>query len=121
MQRRGLFYSLRGAADWRFLGPDGAVSIQAKGRLCVNNGDMLRDAAIEGLGVAALPTFIAGPAIDAGRLVVIDIGLPTEEEHIFIAHPQGRHPSAKLRALADHLRRAFGDPPYWEPGLSARR
>jgi hypothetical protein len=37
-----------------------------------------------------------------------------EEEFIFIAHPDGRHPSAKLRALADHLRKAFGSPPYWD-------
>jgi DNA-binding transcriptional LysR family regulator len=112
----GLFYSLRGAADWRFIGPDGPSSVRARARLCVNNGDMLRDAAIEGLGIAVLPTFIAGPAIGAGQLEVIDIGLSTEDEHIFLAHPEGRHPSAKLRALADHLRKAFGTPPYWEPG-----
>jgi hypothetical protein len=26
--------------------------------------------------------------------------------------------SAKLRALAQHLKRAFGDPPYWEEGTN---
>ena len=31
-----------------------------------------------------------------------------------MAHSQGRDPSAKLRALRDHLKDAFGDPPYWE-------
>jgi hypothetical protein len=31
-----------------------------------------------------------------------------------MAHPQGRRASAKLRALAQHLRAAFGTPPYWE-------
>jgi hypothetical protein len=33
---------------------------------------------------------------------------------IYLAHPEGRHASAKLRALADCLRIAFGDPPYWD-------
>jgi hypothetical protein len=32
-----------------------------------------------------------------------------------MAHPEGRNPSAKLRAVADHLRKTFGDPPYWDP------
>ena len=36
-----------------------------------------------------------------------------------MAHPGGRRPSAKLRALADCLRAAFGDPPYWEIFWSA--
>jgi hypothetical protein len=34
-----------------------------------------------------------------------------------MAHPEGRRPSAKLRALAEHLRAAFGNPPYWEKSL----
>jgi DNA-binding transcriptional LysR family regulator len=92
----------------------GAVIVRADARLSVNNGDMLRDAAIAGLGIALLPMFIAGAAIRAGELSVIDIGIAAEEEFVFIAHPQGRRASAKLRALAQHLRTAFGKPPYWE-------
>jgi len=64
-----------------------------------------------------LPMFIAHQAIAEGRLVPLDIGLMAEPEFIFLAHPEGRRPSAKLRALGDHLRRAFGDPPYWDRGL----
>ncbi|MFB2604182.1 LysR family transcriptional regulator, partial [Rhizobium phaseoli] len=33
---------------------------------------------------------------------------------IYMAHPAGRNPSAKLRAIADHLKKSFGDPPYWD-------
>jgi DNA-binding transcriptional LysR family regulator len=80
----------------------------------MNNGDMIHDAAVAGLGIAHLPMFVAGPAIRAGKLRVIEIGIQAEEECIFVAHPQGRHASAKLRALAQHLRAAFGTPPYWE-------
>jgi DNA-binding transcriptional LysR family regulator len=113
----GIFYANRGVADWRFVSEGQAVTAHASARLCVNNGDMLRDAAIAGLGIALLPMFIAGPDIGLGRLRVIDVGVRPEIEHIFIAHPQGRRASAKLKALADHLRAAFCAPPHWEKHL----
>jgi DNA-binding transcriptional LysR family regulator len=112
---RGIFYTNRGVADWRFQGPNGAVLVRARFGLRVNNGDMIRDAAAAGLGIALLPTFIAGPAVGAGTLAAIDVGCAPDTEFIYMAHPEGRRPSAKLRAVADHLKKAFGDPPYWDP------
>lgn len=117
---RGIFYTNRGVADWRFPriagSGNGEDAIVVRGRLGLglNNGDMIRDAAISGLGIALLPMFIAGPAIKTGQLVPVDIGMHPENEFIFMAHPDGRHPAAKLRALADHIRKVFGSPPYWE-------
>lgn len=111
---RGIFYTNRGIDDWRFEGPDGAVKVRARIGLRVNNGDLLRDAAVAGLGIAFLPTFIASEAIKAGSLKVIDVGTEAAQEYVVIAHAEGRRPSAKLRALADWLRTAFGDPPYWD-------
>lgn len=115
---KGIFYTNRGIADWRFATPTGVEIIRAHVGLRVNNGDMLRDAAIAGLGIALLPLFIAGPDIRAGNLTVVDVGVRPAPEFIYLAHPEGRRPSAKLRALADHLRAAFGDPPYWEQGIA---
>lgn len=111
---RGIFYTFRGVADWRFHGADGAVIVRARQGLVMNNGDMIRDAAIAGLGIALLPTFIVGSALRDGLLVEIDVGDRPEAEFIYMAHPEGRNPSRKLRAIADHLKQAFGDPPYWE-------
>lgn len=111
---RGIFYTNRGVADWRFQTANGAAIVRARLALGMNNGDMLRDAAVAGLGIALLPAFIAGPAIRQGLLQEIEIDHKPEPEFIYMAHPQGRNPSAKLRAVADHLRTAFGDPPYWD-------
>jgi DNA-binding transcriptional LysR family regulator len=116
-QHDGLFYANRGVADWRFKTRGKAVIARAKARLYVNNGDLLRDAAIAGLGIALLPMFLAGDAIRSKKLRVIDIDVQAEEEFVYIAHPEGRRPSAKLRALADHLRAAFGTPPYWDANV----
>jgi DNA-binding transcriptional LysR family regulator len=110
----GIFYMNRGVADWRFHGPGGAVNVRAHVALRVNNGDMSRDASVAGLGIALLPTFIVGAAIKSGALRAIDVGMAAAEEHIVLAHPEGRRSSAKLRAFADWLREAIGEPPYWD-------
>lgn len=111
---RGIFYTNRGGADWRF-GSGGQVRVvRGQPGMVLNNGDMMRDAAAAGLGIALLPTFIAGDALRAGTLRIVDIGVEAEQEFIYIAHADGQHPSAKLRALAAWLKDAFGSPPYWE-------
>jgi DNA-binding transcriptional LysR family regulator len=114
-RHKGIFYTNRGVSDWRFQAPDGAIVVRASQAVGMNNGDMIRDAAVAGLGIALLPAFIAGPAISEGLLTEIDVGYRPEAEFIYMAHPEGRNPSAKLRAVADHLRKTFGDPPYWDP------
>jgi DNA-binding transcriptional LysR family regulator len=119
-RHRGVFYTNRGAADWRFIdGKGNAVVVRGEVAFRANNGTMVLDAAIAGLGIALLPTFIAGEAIKDERLKVIELGAKPEPEWIYLAHAEGRQPSAKLRALADHLKKAFGDPPYWEIGKRA--
>jgi DNA-binding transcriptional LysR family regulator len=119
---RGVFYTNRGAADWRFLDAKGeAVVVRGQVAFRANNGTMVLDAAMAGLGIALLPTFIAGDAIKSGRLKVIELGAKPEAEWIYLAHAEGRQPSAKLRALADCLKKAFGDPPTWEIGKNAAR
>jgi DNA-binding transcriptional LysR family regulator len=112
---RGIFYTNRGIDDWRFPGPAGATIVRARVGLRVNNGDMMRDAVLSGIGIALLPTFIVGSDIASGRLQAIDVGLQSAPEFIYVAHLEGRRPSAKLRAFAECLREAFGEPPYWEP------
>ncbi len=111
---RGIFYTNRGVADWRFSTSAGPAIVRARLALGVNNGDMICDAAIAGLGLALLPAFIARPAIKSGHLVEIMLDVEPEREFLYMAHAQGREPSVKLRSLIDHLREAFGNPPYWE-------
>jgi DNA-binding transcriptional LysR family regulator len=115
---RAIYYLNRGIADWRFEGEGTEPTdfVRPPAALRVNNGDMMRDAALAGLGMAMLPSFIVGQDIRAGTLKVVDIGLQAAPEYLYVAHPEGRKVSAKLRALVDWLRTAFGDPPYWEVG-----
>lgn len=113
---RGIFYLNRGNADWRFIQHGRTQVVRGRLGMMLNNGDMMRDAAIAGLGITLLPLFIISDALKNGALRLIDVGVETEPEYIYIAHPDGRNPSAKLRALASWLKNAFGSPPYWEDG-----
>jgi DNA-binding transcriptional LysR family regulator len=113
-RHHGIFYTNRGVADWRFQSVEGAVVVRGRVVLQVNNGDVMRDAAIAGLGLALLPSFLVADARRSGALRVVELEVEPESEFVYIAHPEGRRPSAKLRALAQCLRDAFGEPPYWD-------
>ena len=117
---RAIYYTNRGVADWCFAeeGSSTARVVRAQPVLHTNNGDVMREAAVAGLGVALLPTFIAGQAIRSGELQAIDVGARVwGDEFVYMAHPDGRHPSARLRALADHLQATFGRPAVWDRGI----
>jgi DNA-binding transcriptional LysR family regulator len=116
---RGIFYTNRGNDDWRFQEGGQTRIVQGKPAVVLNNGDMMRDAAVAGLGITLLPLFIVSREIGEGTLRVIDVGVEAVEEYIYIAHPDGRNPSAKLRMLAAWLKEAFGSPPYWDSDAAA--
>jgi DNA-binding transcriptional LysR family regulator len=113
-EHQGIFYTNRSHLDWRFIGLDGPKIARGRLALRVNNGDVMRDAALAGLGIALLPTFIVHAEVRAGKLRVIDLGANTEDEFIYVAHPEGRRVSMKLRAMVADIKAAFGDPPYWD-------
>ena len=82
-----------------------------------NNGILMRDAAVEGLGIALLATYFFHDLLVSKKLRAIDVGAEAEPASIFIAYPNGRRVSAKVSALVAHLRTAFGWPPYWERSI----
>jgi DNA-binding transcriptional LysR family regulator len=112
-QHCGILYANRDA-DWRFAMPDGWDVVRPRAALRVNNGLVMRDAAIAGLGLTLLPTFFIHAALATGALVTVDIGVEAEGAELYIAHPRDRSASAKIAALTESLQTSFGDPPYWD-------
>ncbi len=94
-----------------------ARAITPRNRIVVNNGEAMRDAAIAGLGFAALPLFIAAPALRAGELIDAMPGARPLADSIYAVHPPARHLSQRVRAAVDHLVRLCGEPPPWERDL----
>jgi DNA-binding transcriptional LysR family regulator len=104
---------------WRWRrGPDGNPgSVQMRVRMQSNNGRVLRDAAIAGLGVAREPSFIAYRAIERGELVPLLTDYRWNELAIYTVYPPTRHLSARARAFIDFVRARIGPRPYWETCL----
>jgi DNA-binding transcriptional LysR family regulator len=116
-RHRAIHYMERNPDDWSFRSGSELLVARVAPRLRVTSCLAMRDAAIAGLGIASLPTFHSYDAIRSGALEVIDVGVDPDLTPISLAYPNGAPPGAKLRALIDHLKRAFGDPPYWDEGL----
>jgi DNA-binding transcriptional LysR family regulator len=111
-----LGYSLvRGGEDWRLQGPNGVVSVRCAGPIKADNGDILRQAAVQGAGMILQPRFIVEDEVRAGRLVRVLADHASEELGIYAVYPSRRHLSAKVRSfidfLAQHLPTDFAEAP----------
>lgn len=77
--------------------PAGAARVQ------VNNSLMLRDLLEAGLGIGALPSFLAAPAIAGGRLARVLPDLPGAPRQVYAVYPTSRHLQPKVKAFVDFL------------------
>lgn len=86
------------------------VTVPVAGPMAVNNSEALRDAAIEGLGIALLPDFSAQSALETGRLVeVLPDWSPTGAfgEWLYAIRPYSAHASRVSQVFVEFLRGAF--------------
>lgn len=101
--------------EWRLVDGDGRpLMVQIKGRLRANNGDTLRIAALQGLGLVYLPSFFIGRDLQAGTLVSVLSGYMPQDTAIYAVYPHSRHLLPKVRAFVDFLAERFGPRPYWD-------
>lgn len=100
---------------WAVTDPDGMTRLFAiRARHTVSHGEALRDAAVNGLGVACLSTWLAAEEIKLGRLRVLPIPTPPEDAPITALWPGSCDLSPKVRVVVDALIDAFRSSPPWE-------
>ena len=87
----------------RFSKEGRSVHISAHGLLESNDGQVLRAAALEGLGILVQPTYIVFDDIVAGRLVPVLDGWDLPRLTINLAYPSRKHLSAKVRTFIDFI------------------
>ncbi|MCO5731567.1 LysR family transcriptional regulator [Rhizobium sp. SSA_523] len=111
----GVVYSNREEASyWRFA--DDLVPNVAS-RLAFGNGDAVREAAIAGLGIAMLPTFIVHDAVRRGALSIVLAKHMRPPIAMYALHPSMRNQTARAREFIDFLVGEFGGEPVWDRGL----
>jgi DNA-binding transcriptional LysR family regulator len=100
--------------QWKLTGPDRDHWIQVPWTLCTNNGEILRDAAVRGRGIALLPSFIVGTDLQQGRLRTFLSEYRAPEISLYAIYPETRHLSVKVRLFIDFLVDRFGGRPCWD-------
>jgi DNA-binding transcriptional LysR family regulator len=95
---------------WKLTAPSGEKrQVRTAGGLSVNDGQSLLNAAISGLGIAYLPSFLYAQAMKDGQVVDVIPDLPVETQGIYAVYPPGRFTQPKVRAFIDFLVNAFAE------------
>ncbi len=89
--------------QWRLIGNDGEHNFTVNGSLCSNNGEVLRDAAVKGLGIALLPKFIVEKELKQQKLQIVLSNYCPPELCLYIVYPLNRHLSIKIKLFTEFL------------------
>jgi DNA-binding transcriptional LysR family regulator len=110
---------LHNADQWKLEGPEGSAVVRVESAIRTNSSEVIREAVLAGVGIALRSTWDVGPEIDSGRLQII---LPhwhaSTRVAVYAVYPSRRHLAHKVRLFMDFLADRFGQPPYWDKGLS---
>ncbi|GAB2882556.1 LysR family transcriptional regulator [Paraburkholderia jirisanensis] len=106
-----LLYGEEGRSGWRFEVEGTVHSIEVHGPLRANNGEVLRDAAMAGIGIALLPEFIVADALANGRLIEVLAPFVSPPLTLYAVYPQHRQSSVTIRAFTQFLRERFAQTP----------
>ncbi len=98
---------LASGCQWEFIHQEKEEKILIEGVLCSNNGEVLRDAAIAGLGIVILPTFIVEESLKDGTLQTILLDYKVPELTLSIIYPINRHLSTKIQLFTQFLHNFF--------------
>ncbi|WP_350015487.1 LysR family transcriptional regulator [Rhodanobacter sp. IGA1.0] len=97
---------------WRLVGPGGATcNVAVQGRFTANQGDALRIAALNGIGIVLQPEAVLADDLASGRLLPVLPEWSLAPSPMYLIYPQNLHPTAKLRTVIDFLVERFGPSP----------
>lgn len=97
--------------EWEFYTGKGPTTVRVGGDFRANSALTIRAAALEGIGIAHMPTMFVQEDIDKGRLVRVleDYGPPAVDVHAI--YPSARFLSGKVRLFLDFVSEEFKNAP----------
>ncbi|MCW9012319.1 MAG: LysR family transcriptional regulator [Gammaproteobacteria bacterium] len=106
---------LRDFEHWHLTDSNGReIRVKICPYLKASTGEFLKDAAVEGLGIILVPSFIAYKEVESGALVQILQEYKLPRLDAYAVYPQTRHLSQRVRAFVDFLVKRFEGTPYWD-------
>jgi DNA-binding transcriptional LysR family regulator len=116
-----LLYTYHNPDELTFRRGDEAITIPTKATLEANDGQILRVAAVQGLGIVVQPMYVIYDDLVAGRLIPLLIDWELPRLLISLVYPHRRLVPAKTRAFIDFLVEDFQRKDYerrWESMVS---
>ena len=104
---------------WKLLDSEGnIVSVKIKGRHTISDGDALRAAVLDGLGIGQFPTWLVVDELKNGTLQTVLARQGIEGASIHALWPATRDMAPKIRAVVDELIREFAPVAPWDSSLA---
>lgn len=99
---------------WSFVIDGRAANLKVSGLLACNDGAVLHDWALQGLGLAWRSLWEVKEDIKAGRLVTVLDDYVSPDYPVCAVVPQRRFLSHRVRQFIDYLKQAYAEPGYWD-------
>jgi DNA-binding transcriptional LysR family regulator len=99
-----LLYGHSPQVSWNFRERGKPRAVALSGRLRANNGELLRDAAVAGLGLTQLPSFIVADAVQRGELLRVLDDCQPPPLGVHVVYAQHRQSSLSVQVFCDFLR-----------------
>jgi len=114
LEHNCLFYSSSTYRNkWRFCRDGEEQIVQVKGNFHVNEGKVLVNAALAGMGILYEPDFLVTEHIRQQRLVHILKDWEADEFSLYAVYANRQFLPLKVRSFIDFLVDYFGPHPYW--------
>lgn len=106
--------SLPTQSGWDFVVAGKPVLFKPPGRFACNDGAVLHEWALAGMGLAWRSLWEVGDDLRWGRLVSVLDEFATAPVGIHAVFPQRRHLPLRVRLFIDLLKSNYGRPDYWD-------
>ncbi len=102
---------------WPLRLSNGRDAVPVHGRIRYSNAEACLQAAEAGLGLACVPSFVAGDALRRGTVRAVLRAFEPEPYGVHALYPHSRHLAAKVRAFVDFMVERYRSTPHWEGSL----
>ncbi len=103
--------------DWNFISQVGVLAKPMHGQLNVNSAEALLDAAILGVGIATIATFLAAEPIRRGLLRVLLKDYMPPGPTVWVVYPERAFLPLRVQAFVDFLTNRIPRTPPWDAVL----
>jgi DNA-binding transcriptional LysR family regulator len=95
--------------QWILKDRDQEHRVTVKGALCSNNGEILKDAARQGLGIALLPIFIIQSDLEQRKLTIVLPNYQPLAIDLYLVYPLNRYTNTKVKLFTQFFQQRFRD------------